>query len=109
MKIYRLSIIVLLLLAIIVVFTTCGSKAKSVDDDNNDSFSFMNATVVDSQETGPSRPLFYIDVPSPLKKVSEQILYRKGYVVSYNKDTKLPNWVAWKLTAEHVNGEARSS
>lgn len=107
MKKYRLSIIVLLLLAIIVAFTTCGSKAKSVDDDNNDSFSFMNATVVDSQETGPSRPLFNIDVPSPLKKVSEQILYRKGYVVSYNKDTKLPNWVAWKLTAEHVNGEAR--
>ena len=81
MKIYRLSIIVLLLLAIIVVFTTCGSKAKSVDDDNNDSFSFMNATVVDSLETGPFRPLFNIDVSSPLKKVSEQILYRKGYVV----------------------------
>ena len=109
MKEYRLSIIELLLLAIIVVFITSGSKLKSVDDDNNDSFSFMNATIVDSQENVPSGPLYNykIDIPSPIKDVSEQILYRKGYVVSYNKDTKLPNWVAWKLTAEHVNGEAR--
>ena len=78
MKIYRLSIIVLLLLAIIVVFTTCGSKAKSVDDDNNDSFSFMNATVVDSQETGPSRPLFNIDIPSPLKRFQSRYYIGKA-------------------------------
>lgn len=45
-----------------------------------------------------------IDLPRPLKGVSEQILYRKGYVVSYNKDTRLPNWVAWHLTAEHTEG-----
>lgn len=31
-----------------------------------------------------------------------QLLVRKGYVVSYNRDTRLPNWVAWKLTAAHV-------
>ena len=48
-----------------------------------------------------------IDTPLPLENVSEQRLYRKGYVVSYNKDTKLPNWVAWRLTADHVNGEAK--
>ncbi len=48
-----------------------------------------------------------IDIPLPLKDRSEQILVRKGYVTSYNKDTKLPNWVAWRLTAEHVDGVAR--
>jgi len=36
--------------------------------------------------------------------VAEQILYRKGYVTSYNKNTKIPNWVAWHLTAEHTAG-----
>lgn len=36
--------------------------------------------------------------------VSEQILYRKGYVTSYNKNTKIPNWVAWHLTASHTDG-----
>jgi len=34
-----------------------------------------------------------------------QILVRKGYVTSYNKDTKCPNWVAWHLTAEHSDGD----
>ena len=43
-----------------------------------------------------------IEIPLPLKDTSEQILYRKGYTVSYNKDYKIPNWVAWHLTAEHA-------
>lgn len=33
-----------------------------------------------------------------------QILVRKAYVASYNKDTKCPNYVAWHLTAEHAGG-----
>lgn len=40
--------------------------------------------------------------PAPLKNVAEQILHRKGYTVSYNKDLKLPNWVAWELTPEKL-------
>lgn len=37
--------------------------------------------------------------------VSEQLLYRKAYVVSYNKDTRQPNWVAWCLTKDHADGD----
>ena len=36
-----------------------------------------------------------IEIPLPLQNASEQILYRKGYTVSYNKENKIPNWVAW--------------
>lgn len=42
--------------------------------------------------------LFTSDAPS-------QILNRKAYTTSYNCDTRNPNWVAWHLTAEHVDGE----
>ena len=42
--------------------------------------------------------------PLLLNNLSEQILYRKGYVVSYNKDNKIPNWVAWHLTDDHTSG-----
>ncbi|MBR1933818.1 MAG: DNA/RNA non-specific endonuclease [Prevotella sp.] len=45
-----------------------------------------------------------IELPAPLKNTKEQILRRKGYTVSYNKDLKIPNWVAWHLTAEHAIG-----
>ena len=48
-----------------------------------------------------------IDLPLPLKDRAEQILYRKAYVVSYNKDTRQPNWVAWHLTADHVDGSVQ--
>jgi endonuclease G len=107
MKEYRLSIIVLLFLAIIVVFSTNSSKVKSADSDNHDSFSFMTVSVNEEKSENLLDQHYDIDIPLPLKDVSEQILYRKGYIVSYNKDTKLPNWVAWHLTAQHVNGEAK--
>ena len=35
---------------------------------------------------------------------SEIVLTRKGYVTSYNKQTRTPNWVAWTLTKAHTYG-----
>ena len=48
--------------------------------------------------------LFRICIPAPLSDHSEQILRHKAYVLSYNKDTRIPNWVAWHLTADHSDG-----
>lgn len=45
-----------------------------------------------------------IDLPLPLTDRAEQILNRKAYIASYNKDTRQPNWVAWRLTADHTDG-----
>ncbi len=41
--------------------------------------------------------------------VPEQMLRRTGYTASYNKATKLPNWVAWHLTADRTTGPAKRS
>lgn len=41
------------------------------------------------------------------ESIPSQILVRKAYVSSYNKDTKCPNYVAWHLTAEHANGSIK--
>lgn len=43
-------------------------------------------------------------LPAPSSNLPEQILRRTGYTVSYNKKTKTPNWVAWHLTAKHLEG-----
>ena len=45
-----------------------------------------------------------ICIPKPLEGVSEQIIRKTSYIVSYNKNTKIPNWVAWHLTDEHTDG-----
>ena len=39
----------------------------------------------------------------------EQTLRRTAYVTSYNKATKLPNWVAWRLTPDRTSGPAKRS
>ena len=45
-----------------------------------------------------------IQLPQIPDSIPQQILWRKAYVVSYNCETRQPNWVAWKLTAEHAEG-----
>ena len=45
-----------------------------------------------------------MEYPAPLKNTKEILLVREGYTVSYNKDRKVPNWVAWHLTANHTKG-----
>ena len=47
--------------------------------------------------------------PASIYGVVEQILVRKTYLVSYNNETKCPNWVAWHLTGEHADGEIKRS
>lgn len=51
-----------------------------------------------------SDSLSRIYIPAPLSDCSEQIIYRRAYNLSYNRETKLPNWVAWHLTSEHTEG-----
>ena len=104
MKKYWISIVVLLLLAVILIFNT---KDKSSDVETNPSVS----EVIESEDTGVKEGCsvynYDFDIPLPLEGVPEQILHRKGYVASYNKDNRIPNWVAWKLTAEHVGGKVK--
>ncbi|MBP5257572.1 MAG: DNA/RNA non-specific endonuclease [Prevotella sp.] len=47
-----------------------------------------------------------LEIPAPMRGVKEQIIRRKGYTVSYNRDTKIANWVAWHLTAQRTRGNA---
>ena len=38
------------------------------------------------------------------KGIQEQLISRTAYTLSYNKDTRNPNWVSWILTANHTDG-----
>lgn len=90
MKGHRYNIIVTLLLTVIVA---CMAKSPVVLDEE--------------RKGGLNSFTRNTDFVLPLKKVPEQFLYRKGYMVSYNKENKLPNWVAWHLTANHVDGTVK--
>ena len=60
---------------------------------------------VQSSDTTSSSTCY--EIPALRKNSREIILHRKGYTVLYNPTTKLPNWVAWHLTAEHTSGMAK--
>jgi endonuclease G len=47
--------------------------------------------------------------PQPTGNVSEIIISRKEYVISYNKDRRAPNWVAWKVTAQDLGSSGRTN
>ncbi|GHU67057.1 endonuclease [Bacteroidia bacterium] len=45
-----------------------------------------------------------IEIPAKIAGRQEQIINHIGYTVSYNSDWKIPNWVAYELTKEEVEG-----
>ena len=47
-----------------------------------------------------------VEIPALKKGVPSQIMEYKGYTVSYNRDTRLPNWVAYELTATEAQGDS---
>ena len=62
-----------------------------------------DADVAASQEAPDSQ----VDVQSHRvgRGISEIMLQRTGYTVSYNRQTRTPNWVSWTLTREHTYGD----
>lgn len=48
-----------------------------------------------------------VQLPICHNSVSEIILQRCGYTVSYNQKLKLPNWVFWHLTKERADGDVK--
>lgn len=63
----------------------------------------IESRVVSSHYVMPDS-ILRICSPGPIRGISEQLLRRTSYITSYNKDTKIPNWVAWNLSGEHIDG-----
>lgn len=91
----------------------CGGKTANANDLPNDSTDQESVegfytTVTDPATGGARKELkqksMPLEQPAPMNGVPEQILKRKSYITSYNKDTKIPNWVAWHLTSGHTRG-----
>lgn len=85
-KEYRYTIFAILVFAVMIAFGLRGAaKQKIVGEEREDRIEYV----------------------LPLQNTPELMLYRKGYTTSYNKDNKIPNWVGWHLTADHVTGPYR--
>lgn len=101
------------LAGIICLCVACGGKSTNTNGLSNDSIDQESVeglyTTVTDPVTGEVRKELRqksmpLEQPAPMNGVPEQILKRKSYITSYNKDTKIPNWVAWHLTSGHTRG-----
>ena len=61
----------------------------------------------DASRTTMPESVIELCTAAPLTKMPEIVLQRTSYVVSYNRQTRCPNWVAWQLTADHTDGELK--
>ena len=89
-----------LALLFLVPFQSCGMcSSKKMDSSvvSNDS-----EPVVESVYGEPWSTLSDVGYPVISDTISGLLLERYCYSVSYNKITRQPNWVMWRLTAEHV-------
>ena len=77
----RFIVILFLVLCVVAAFGTCIALFSGTKDDSV--------------------------LPISPSGTPEIILHRTGYISSYNKSTRQPNWVAWHLTREHVQGSIR--
>jgi endonuclease G len=60
--------------------------------------------LTDNSENTENHQVDIIEIPAKIKGRTEQIITHTGYTVSYNSDWKTPNWVAYELTKEEVEG-----
>ncbi|MDR2844216.1 MAG: DNA/RNA non-specific endonuclease, partial [Candidatus Symbiothrix sp.] len=45
-----------------------------------------------------------LEIPAAIEGRKEQIIEHTGYTVSYNQEWKIPNWVAYELTKDEIEG-----
>jgi endonuclease G len=81
----------LILIAVGFVITVClaAQQSDTTLQDNDNSGKLSNNK---------------IEIPAKTAGRQEQIIEHIGYTVSYNSDWKIPNWVAYELTKQEVEG-----
>lgn len=80
-------------------------EAADAAGDESSAENKLGAAGENKQETageGANLEAQGLEIPVSKVMVSETIKHRLAYTVSYNHDTRQPNWVAWVLTGEHA-------
>ncbi len=105
----RKIILWVLLVFILVVAVLFFSEYKDLNSAKLPVLSSTPEKAIEIKEEREEAPLRRIEsiksfeIPSGYAYGSEQILHREGFTISYNADYKIPNWVAYSLTAEKAS------
>lgn len=107
-------IVVFVIMVLFLAFAI-GQCNNISEDDDNDIVAFYSNDV-ELEEEPVSEPVhedYFLKTNDDIdlngivhcpSTIPHQLLCRLSYCLSYNKETLCPNWVAWHLTADHVDG-----
>lgn len=88
---------------IIVIALGIGNKWGFFTNNHSTEETQPQAAFHQSRTTG-------MEIPIHSKSESKgQVISRTGYTLSYNDQTRTPNWVAWELTREETRGKEERS
>lgn len=97
----------ILFLSIILLTASCRRAHIRNNGRHTKSETTAHAIQLVSTETYPENVVAVSEnhfTPPKTSSHKDILLYRIAYKVSYNTETRQPNWVAWKLTREHTDG-----
>ena len=87
----------------------CFHKKEVSGSSINDNVTQVNATTRKQDSNSGAKHInsdeTLVEKPAPLTDRSEIIMEKTNFIVSYNTDTFCPNYVAWHLTKDRVNGD----
>ncbi|MGN0281407.1 MAG: DNA/RNA non-specific endonuclease, partial [Prevotella sp.] len=99
--------LLLLTIAIASITKACDNKLA----ESRDKFVLETHTNAEAQHSeterhaaAPSTQVIDSFATAPAKASTVQFLHREAYTVCYNAETRLPHWVAWRLTNDHITG-----
>ncbi|MBQ9363965.1 MAG: DNA/RNA non-specific endonuclease [Bacteroidaceae bacterium] len=68
----------------------------------------MELQMQDAPSEGLSQTVYEnLEQPAPLVRKPEMLLMKTAFIISYNVNTLCPNYVAWKLTPQRVEGRVK--
>ena len=89
-----------------VVILSCGHKSRRANANTvqttNDNNNGLLVTVIGQPDESDDKDIL---IPIIINRSAHQLLRRKSYISSYNKETRCPNWVAWRLCASQLDGK----
>lgn len=100
-KKYILLVLLAFAIILLILMVTCSSKNSA----RPSRFTSEEQIEESQEDNNEGSSIEYVGLPQPSSDNTGIILRRMAYTASYNPATRCPNWVAWRLTAEHADGD----
>lgn len=107
MRKYRYTIFAVFALISCLIYNSYGDNKSHHQNHTLDPVPLIGETIANDKAVVPGIAVDFSKVGTveDIEGISQQILQRTSYIVSYNAESKCPNWVAWHLLSEHTTGD----